>query len=954
MNDFTISDTQPPLASSAPASPRQPPLAPETQTTGLIVSDKQPKMANFDQLVQQTAQKHGVDPAFALGIHHSEYSPKRWTSPAGAAGPMQLIPSTFKAMAKKLGIKNPNINDPAQNIEAGVAYLKDQLGTFKGNKALAAAAYNAGPGAVIAHGGVPDFPETQKYVRQVMKAAGQDSYLPVTENPNLKQAIMTPKAGPAPMGVDAGVQVPGEQERQGRQATTQDALQFAQAPHLLPKYPLNVSNGQVSIGAREGLAHEAGKYGSILASSFPVQAASVLQTILPGLGSDKKKSVLGLLPREQQARIIQDNAEKGMGVSDAPPPQGLLQTLERATGQSLPGLGEAALLGKGLSALGEGALKLPGVMDALKSLPMEAAASLAEKYPWLNHLGGAAKSAATFGTMGALESRNPGKQAVQGAVTGALLGPTENLSWPSRAAAGAGIFGTGEAITNPKATPTDIASQAILGGAFNAIGGGKGKEPEAKTQAKLDRYIDERFAKALTPRVEGKRRFGKIDDWDKSLRNVVKNIVLDSKDGKLELGSKEDPAKLPRNALELSQAIEQQFWKLAEENRADMAKAGKDTTIDPKILANSMRKRVSELENLTSPGIKPAAGYARDFLDAIEKHGPYTLDSLQKEIAAFNNNSNARSYYQNANPDTERNVKTDEVFASAARDALYKSVEGEAGPGFKQRRMLMRDIKNVEVDIAKKAVVNFRQPEKGFWDVSDPLIVMHAARGLATGDLVSVGASLASKASAIWNKMKTNRDRIIRTSFKTLNKKMSARPASPPKTDFVPKTIDKTPRPGLSERGRPGLGAAKESARTVVPERFDENGKPIPNKRKPFNVVPTKDYIEQTQKTRLRNPGSGTAEESSRAFLKVENRTEGRTGPQSGGPGISVATRPNVAAGIKPVEREVPPQAKSIMDRAKEAAERKKKADAEAKRAARRKETVRLLREKFKKNKPSD
>ena len=75
---------------------------------------------------------------------------------------MQLMPRT----ARMLGVGDPF--DPWENVEAGVAYLRrlhDEFGTV-----LALAAYNAGPGAVREHGGIPPFADTRGYVRSVLLA----------------------------------------------------------------------------------------------------------------------------------------------------------------------------------------------------------------------------------------------------------------------------------------------------------------------------------------------------------------------------------------------------------------------------------------------------------------------------------------------------------------------------------------------------------------------------------------------------------------------------------------------------------------------------------------------------------------------------------------------------------------------------------------------------------------
>jgi len=62
--------------------------------------------------------------------------------------------------------------DIEQNIMGGIKYLSDQLHAYSGRSnyeqfALGLASYNAGPGAVKRAGGVPNIPETVRYVKKV-------------------------------------------------------------------------------------------------------------------------------------------------------------------------------------------------------------------------------------------------------------------------------------------------------------------------------------------------------------------------------------------------------------------------------------------------------------------------------------------------------------------------------------------------------------------------------------------------------------------------------------------------------------------------------------------------------------------------------------------------------------------------------------------------------------------
>lgn len=115
----------------------------------------------YVSLAREAAARNGIPEDLFLRLvkQESGFKPSAVSS-AGAIGLAQLMPGT----AKYLGV---DPTDPSQNLDGGARYLKEQYDKF-GRWDYALAAYNAGPGNVQKHGGVPPFKETQAYVRSIL------------------------------------------------------------------------------------------------------------------------------------------------------------------------------------------------------------------------------------------------------------------------------------------------------------------------------------------------------------------------------------------------------------------------------------------------------------------------------------------------------------------------------------------------------------------------------------------------------------------------------------------------------------------------------------------------------------------------------------------------------------------------------------------------------------------
>jgi soluble lytic murein transglycosylase-like protein len=115
----------------------------------------------YIEVAKAAARKHGIPEDLFLRLVQQESG---WNAGAishkGATGLAQLMPGT----ARKLGV---DINNPSQNLEGGARYLRQMYDKF-GSWKLALAAYNAGPGAVEKHGGIPPYAETRGYVKAIL------------------------------------------------------------------------------------------------------------------------------------------------------------------------------------------------------------------------------------------------------------------------------------------------------------------------------------------------------------------------------------------------------------------------------------------------------------------------------------------------------------------------------------------------------------------------------------------------------------------------------------------------------------------------------------------------------------------------------------------------------------------------------------------------------------------
>lgn len=205
-------------------------VAVPTRSTSRLLAffDISPSYKAVKYHLREAAREQGIDMELLQALIATESGfDAGAVSPRGAVGLMQIMPAT----AERYGITGDRrtpvakkLADPRINIRTGARYLHDLIRLFPGQLELALAAYNAGEGAVQRAGNrIPNFPETQNYVKTVMQLYGM-----------LKPPALT-AAGHAPRRVR--MELAGQAGAGGRRNLPAGLAAAAAAPAPAPNAP---------------------------------------------------------------------------------------------------------------------------------------------------------------------------------------------------------------------------------------------------------------------------------------------------------------------------------------------------------------------------------------------------------------------------------------------------------------------------------------------------------------------------------------------------------------------------------------------------------------------------------------------------------------------------------------------------------------------------------------------
>jgi hypothetical protein len=431
-------------------------------------------MATKDEIfafAAQEAERQGVPLSLVQGVVDTEsqgifnaIGPKT-KSGDRAYGPMQLMGAT----AKDLGVNRMDWKD---NIRGGVKYLGQLTQKFQ-DPTLVAAAYNAGPGNVEKHGGIPPFKETQNYVQKVQnfmsKSATNDDFVPFGQETTAKATAKT-------VGTDDFVPLSGAQQQAPKTGGSQ-FMQDVQASFN----PLDVLRGKTTTGQ---LAFGAG---NLMANAI-TGGLSKLGFSDEYLGIDRNKPQ----PASQPTQSISDILKGTYKVATERPGLlvgGMATGLLDPANLVLPGAIQKSIVSATPAALVQAAPRTVALAQNVAAGGTTAA------------LGSAAQQASETGTI------NPAQVANEAAVGGLLTAPTATLS----------------AITTPKAPANLTQSQLV---AERAIAQGATLPPTQVNPTILNRLLEGFSGKQQTGQVASIKNQEMVNAQARKALNLPEDTVI--------------------------------------------------------------------------------------------------------------------------------------------------------------------------------------------------------------------------------------------------------------------------------------------------------------------------------------------------------------------------------------------------------------------------------------------
>lgn len=288
-----------------------------------------------------------------------------------------------------------------------------------------------------------------------------------------------------------------------------------------------------------------------------------------------------------------------------------------------------------------------------------------------------------------------------------------------------------------------------------------------KSPKSLDKFVTEKFTKAVRPSVTGKGTLGQIENYQSNALDAVKTIAANSDQLNLLDTNGDAAGPTPRTLNEFAQAIDQtkkNVFNAYDTLQQETGRGGATVQLNP--LADELDK--ISTNKIVADKNPVVTNYAQQMADTFRKRGTYTTQEAQDLIALYN--KDLQNFYKNPDYTMGGKVAVDSLIANRLRSGLDSVIEQNTDPRYATIKAKYGALKAIEKDVVHRAIVSGRAAPKGFFDFADIASGAELVSGLITMNPADFVKGVTIEGWKKWIQYQNNPNTMIKTMFKNIDR----------------------------------------------------------------------------------------------------------------------------------------------------------------------------------------
>lgn len=336
------------------------------------------------------------------------------------------------------------------------------------------------------------------------------------------------------------------------------------------------------------------------------------------------------------------------------------------------------------------------------------------------------------------------------------------------------------------------------------------------SESELGKYVQGSIEKAVRPSVVGKNSATQLEGYHKRAKEAV-DLIVQNKDVlniKNEYG--EITGKLPQSLDEFGQAIDQVKTKIFSEYNAMAERTGAaGIHIDVSSIADDIEQQVNNKAVKTF--FPEIVEHALEMAKKLREDGIFTPQEVQTAVEMLN--STLKAYYRNPNPQAASKVVLDVALTTKLRQALDKAISNLTGESYQSLKNAYGALRTIQDDVVKRAIVDARKNQKGFFDLTDVFSTGDIAQGLLTLNPGQIAKGASMRAAKEWIKGLNNPNRMVKEMFQVVDKVRSRAVKVPVKPKIKQLGVDSSYGTGFTRKPSPPTQLARRQPSEVASTR---------------------------------------------------------------------------------------------------------------------------------------